>query len=129
MINSYKELRVWQTAEELFEMVCEDIEKFPNKRVAWVIGDQLIRATGSVGANIAEGFGRKTKNDIIHFFTIAYGSAIESEVWANRALKREFITKERAQIYESKIESILKMINRFRTQLRNSENEGRRTKN
>lgn len=68
MIRSYRELKVWEAVEEVFGMVCEDVKKFPNNRIAWTIADQVVRSSGSIGANIAEGFSRKTKNEIIRFF-------------------------------------------------------------
>lgn len=122
MITNYKELRVWIAAEELFEFICEDIKKFPQNKIAWIIADQLIRSAGSIGANVAEGFARKTKNDILHFFTIAYGSAIESEVWINRAVKQKLISEEAGKDRIEKIESILKMINKFKSSLNKTEN-------
>ena len=38
---------------------------------------QMRRASSSISANIAEGFGRKTLKDKSHFYSIAYGSLLE----------------------------------------------------
>ncbi|MFH1546098.1 MAG: four helix bundle protein [Patescibacteria group bacterium] len=121
MIRSYRELKVWEAAEEVFGMVCEDVKKFPNNRVVWIIADQVVRSSGSIGANIAEGFSRKTKNDIIRFFIIARGSASETEVWLIRAEKQKFISFERLKNCLEKLLNIQKMINSFNSKLRQSE--------
>jgi four helix bundle protein len=45
------------------------------------LADQLYRATCSVGANIAEGFGRSSGKERAHFYEYALGSARESRDW------------------------------------------------
>jgi four helix bundle protein len=44
-------------------------------------GDQLITAVASIGANIAEGYGRRTNADRRRFFSYALGSSREATVW------------------------------------------------
>jgi len=58
-------------------------EKFPNKRVFWIIADQLIRAATSIGANIIEAKSSSSKKDFIKFYQIALKSANETEYWLN----------------------------------------------
>jgi four helix bundle protein len=43
--------------------------------------EQLMRASGSIAANIAEGYGRPTAADRARFISYALGSARETEVW------------------------------------------------
>jgi four helix bundle protein len=45
---------------------------------------QLYRAMGSIGANIAEGYSRRTGKDRAHFYEFALGSARESREWCYR---------------------------------------------
>ncbi|MBI5565903.1 MAG: four helix bundle protein, partial [Chloroflexi bacterium] len=45
------------------------------------LSDQLYRAVGSIGANIAEGYSRSTGKDRARFFEYALGSARESRDW------------------------------------------------
>ena len=77
-IRSFKDLIIWQKSHALFLSIVGDVESFPNKRVAWVITDQIIRSVASISANIAEGFGRKTRADYEHFLIIARGSTTET---------------------------------------------------
>jgi len=55
----------------------------------WTLGVQLIRAADSVGANIAEGYGRASSPDRMRMLLIARGSAYELQHWLARAESRE----------------------------------------
>ena len=50
--------------------------------------DQLLSALGSIGANIAEGYGRATNADRARFFSYSLGSAREAVVWYQAVLPR-----------------------------------------
>jgi len=54
----------------------------------WTIGLELVRAVDSIGANIAEAYGRGSDADRRRFLLIARGSANESEHWIERAIAR-----------------------------------------
>ena len=58
------------------------------------IGKQYMRAVDSISANIAEGFGRYSKKDKIRFYRYAYGSAMESIDWNDKANQRELMKDE-----------------------------------
>ena len=57
------------------------------------VGEQFIRSTDSISANIAEGFGRRTKKDKIKFFNYSYASTFESLDWNEKSKSRKLITK------------------------------------
>jgi four helix bundle protein len=57
------------------------------------IGEQLIRSTDSVAANIIEGEGRYFKKDKIKFFYQARGSLYEAAHWVEKARKRVLISE------------------------------------
>jgi four helix bundle protein len=52
-------------------------------------GDQFIEATDSVGANIAEGYGRFHYLDKTKFYYNARGSLLEARHWLNLLVERE----------------------------------------
>ena len=79
--KSYKDLKFWQSARETSLMVVGLIRKLPNERIAWIISDQVLRASFSVGENIAEGFGKFKGKEYARFITMALGSANETEYW------------------------------------------------
>lgn len=81
LIKSYKELIFWQRAREVSLLVIHLSKKLPNERAVWIIIDQIMRSSFSVGANIAEGFGRFKGKEYRRFLLIALGSANETEYW------------------------------------------------
>jgi four helix bundle protein len=75
-IESFEDLIVWQESQALAVSVYSTTKSFP-KDEQFGITNQLRRASSSISANIAEGFGRKTNKDKTHFYVIAYGSLLE----------------------------------------------------
>jgi len=57
------------------------VDKFPSKRAAWVIADQLIRSATSVGANIVESQAASSKKDFANFLNYALKSGNETKFW------------------------------------------------
>lgn len=57
------------------------VDRFPNKRSAWIITDQLIRAATSIGANIIEAQAASSKRDFINFLNHALKSGNETKFW------------------------------------------------
>ena len=80
-VTSYKDLIFWKRSKEVSLLVVILTRKLPNERSAWVIFDQIIRSAFSVGANIAEGFGKYKGKEYSRFLQIALGSARETEYW------------------------------------------------
>ncbi|MCX6357147.1 MAG: four helix bundle protein [Candidatus Aureabacteria bacterium] len=99
-------------------MVYEDISKWPNNRVSNSICYQLLRSAGSIGANIAEGYGRGTPGEFEQFLRYSRGSAAETDNWLCNASKAGLITDSRYREYESIFTEINKMIGAFISKLR-----------
>lgn len=76
MIASFTDLRVWQAAHKLALDLYKITARFPNAEL-YSLTSQIRRAAISVTSNIAEGFGRSTKADKEHFYTMASGSLYE----------------------------------------------------
>ena len=75
-VNNYKELEVWRHSMDLVLAVYGIIDKLPQKE-RFALCDQLRRAVISVPSNIAEGFGRRSRNDFSHFLAVSRGSLFE----------------------------------------------------
>ena len=79
----------YRLALELSETAWEDGTRIAAEPLLAQIGPQLVRAVGSIAANIAEGYARLSRRDRIRFYEYALGSAEEARSWyvvARRAL-------------------------------------------
>jgi len=74
---TFFDLRVYKEAKLLVREVYSLLDKFP-KVETFALSDQLRRAVVSVPSNIAEGSGRYSIREKIHFIEIAYGSLTET---------------------------------------------------
>ncbi len=74
----YSDLIVWQRAMDLVEQVYLASKSFP-KEETYGLCSQLRRACVSIPSNIAEGQGRNSAKEFLHFLSIAYGSLREAE--------------------------------------------------
>jgi four helix bundle protein len=78
MSRSYKELTIHKDAKLLFADIHRLTMKLPRHEL-FEIGSQLRRSAGSVGSNIAEGFGRRRyKAEYVRFLIFAHASNLET---------------------------------------------------
>ena len=86
-----KKLKVYQISRELSKNVW-NVYKELGKEYRFLIGQQFLSAVDSIGANIAEGFGRYHYLDSVRFYYNARGSLWESKHWAELLMERELIS-------------------------------------
>jgi four helix bundle protein len=77
-IRSYRDLRVWQEAMDLAVSCYRLTSGFPRSEM-FGMTSQIRRASSSVPANIAEGYGRQSTGSYVHFLRVAQGSLKELE--------------------------------------------------
>src|SRR5262245_61505237 len=93
-VRHYRELIAWQKAMDLVEAVYFDTECFPRREV-FGLTNQMRRAAVSIACNIAEGQGRGSTGEFLHFLAIARGSAQELETQILIAQRLKYIEAER----------------------------------
>lgn len=89
----FRKLVVWQQAHTLALMIYRAVSNFPDHE-KFGITSQLRRASSSVSANIAEGSGRSTAKDKVHFYVIARGSLVECDNFLELAHDLQYINDE-----------------------------------
>jgi four helix bundle protein len=77
-LKDFKDLRVWSKAHSLTIDIYKATRPFPREEL-FGMTSQMRRAASSIGANIAEGSGRKSDGELTRFLHIARGSAAELE--------------------------------------------------
>ncbi|HWF02267.1 MAG TPA: four helix bundle protein [Candidatus Angelobacter sp.] len=75
-MRNYRDLQVWTKAHKLTLDLYRLSQTFPREEI-YGITSQLRRAAVSIGANLAEGCGRRTSTELARFVRIAMGSASE----------------------------------------------------
>lgn len=75
-IKSFTDLKVWKEGHKLVILVYKVTKNFPREE-RYSLVDQMRRATSSVTANIAEGFGRQTYREKLQFYFLVQGSLTE----------------------------------------------------
>jgi|SRR3989344_1591825 len=70
-------LRAYQFSLDIISFV----NRLPNKRAFWSIGDQLLRSATSIGANMIEGQASSSKREFLKFYQISLKSANETKYW------------------------------------------------
>jgi four helix bundle protein len=92
----------------LADLAWTDVAKLTEDRRARGIADQLYRAVGSIGANLAEGYGRSTGKERAHFYEYALGSARESRHWYYQA--RHVLDADAAQYRAELLDQIIRLL-------------------
>jgi four helix bundle protein len=75
-IETFTDLNVWKEGHKFVIMIYEITKLFPKEETYSLI-DQMKRASSSITANIAEGFGRQTYKEKVQFYYLAKGSLSE----------------------------------------------------
>ena len=104
------ELMVWQKASELLKETVHDISSFPSKIGVRQIGDQLFRSVSSISANIAEGFGKRSRKEFIQACVIARGEIDESRNWYYQCKNLSFLGEEIVKKRDGELIILRKML-------------------
>ncbi len=110
MVKSYKELETWQLAMKLVAEVYRVTKDFPKEEI-YGLTNQVRRAAVSVPSNIAEGQGRNSTKEFLHYLSIARGSLFEVETQLEIARQLFYIRSEDAALIEQLIASVGRLIN------------------
>lgn len=105
----YRKLKVYHQSKTMVIMVYDMIRKFP-KNEDYALCDQLRHAAISVPSNIAEGMGRFSLRERIHFIEIAYASLMEVMCQLEISVSLGYISEEEFIKAESIIAEIAKML-------------------
>ena len=108
-MSSFRNLVVYVKSRELVRQIYILAKSFPDDE-KYILGSQIRRACISVTSNIAEGMGRMTSKDQVHFLHIAYGSLMEVMAQLDLALDLEYISKENYSNINLLVDEIARML-------------------
>jgi len=117
-MHNYKELIIWKKAIKMAVEVYKIASLFPPSE-RHELTSQVKRAVVSVASNIAEGAGRNTNNEFVHFLGIANGSSFELVTQLIIADELGLVSYDRVNPVIDELEQIQKMIYAFKETLKN----------
>ncbi len=126
MALAFEDLKVLQVSERLCDGVWEEVRRW-DVFARETVGNQFVRAVDSVGANIAEAYGRYHFGEKLQFFYYARGSLFESKYWLNRARSRNLYPVEQAKSLEKDLSDLIRSLNNLINSTRSQRN-GRSSK-
>ncbi|HSW40866.1 MAG TPA: four helix bundle protein [Acidobacteriota bacterium] len=94
---TYRNLAVWEKAMDFTLAVYDKTACFP-KEEKYGLKSQLRKAAVSISSNIAEGFGRKSDNELRYFLNMARGSLMEAETQVILSEKPGYLNSDCAAI-------------------------------
>ena len=116
-MKGFKELKVWQKAHAMTIAVYDMTRAFPREEL-YRLTSQLRRSASSIGANIAEGCGRRSDGEVARFLQIARGSASEIEYHILLARDLHYLREEQFRELSHQADELQRMltalIQRFR---------------
>ena len=104
-VNTFRELDAYKEGKKLIKEVYRLLKKFP-KEEQYAMCDQLRRAAISITSNIAEGSGRNSFKEKVHFLEFSYGSLMEVLSQMDVACDLEYITVEEFNNFEVMVENV-----------------------
>ena len=109
MIRNFKDMEIYQRSKKLVLRIYNVTDKYPGREIYNVIS-QLRRSVLSIPLNIAEGYGRMTREEFKRFLKISLGSSNEVEALLDISKDLEYITEKEYQEISKENEIIGKMI-------------------
>ena len=109
--KGFEDLAVFQRAYRVSLEVHRTSLTFPDKE-QWGLADQIRRASKSICANVAEGFGRQSASgaDFRRFIAMAAGSADEMRVWLRYAVDLGYIGQDDWRRWRDEYQEIARML-------------------
>ena len=112
MSATFEDLRVLKTAEEIADSVWKVVVQW-DEFAKDVVGKQMARSSDSIGANIAESFGRFNFGEKLQFLYYARGSIFETKYWLNRSRIRGLMDPAAVQEYVNRLTELARQLNTF----------------
>jgi len=115
--QSFTELEVWQKARQLKKEIEQLAKTFPLEE-KYRLADQITRSARSINATIAEGHGRFTYKDQLHFCIQARGSLSETLNHLIDAFDCAYLKTETLSYFKNKIDEVGRLLNGYISFLR-----------
>ncbi len=110
MITSYKEMEIYKRSYKIALKLHEITKVFPETE-KYDLTSQIRRASKSIPTNIAEGYGRQSKEEFKRFLRISLGSCNETQVHLEFCKDLGYINEEEYNELSKELDEIGRMLN------------------
>jgi four helix bundle protein len=118
MAISFEDLQVLRVAEVIADAIWQAVSDWkPFERD--VVGKQLASAADSIGANLAESYGRYHYGEKLQFLYFARGSLYETKYWLNRAASRRLMAQKEVQRFIDQLTALARQLNNLAVSTKN----------
>ncbi len=107
-----EDLEIYQIALKISDLAWEIYQNLP-REFRFTIGQQFLDASDSIGANIAEGFGRFHYKDSLKFYYNSRGSLYETINWIGRLQRRSLISPDHLYLMQKYTHEEKIVLNKF----------------
>jgi len=91
-MSTFRDLMIWQKSMNLVTKIYQSTNHFPKEEI-FGLTSQIRRSSVSIPSNIAEGFGRESKQDFLRFLNISVGSLFELQTQLEIAKNISYINE------------------------------------
>ena len=123
-VQSFRDSIVWQRAMDLSTAVYAATRSFPKEEM-FGLTNQLRRASVSIASNIAEGQGRLTTGEFLHFMGMSRGSALEVETQLELAARMDLGNTAEIGIVRQQAFELVQIINATISGLRRKQQQSK----
>lgn len=109
MMGPHKNLNVWNKSMDFVTEIYRSTSNFPQSEIYGLVS-QMRRAAVSITSNIAEGYGRNTIGDLLHFLHMSLGSSNELDTQILVSFNLGYLTKEEYEQLDRMNDEINKML-------------------
>jgi four helix bundle protein len=120
MVKSYRNLEVWQSGMDL-ATECYRLAKVLPKSEEFRLTSQLLRASASVPANLAEGWSRATHKEFARYVGIARGSLAEVETFLLLSIRTGLVPERETDRAMKLTDKLGRQLNALRSQIARTE--------
>jgi four helix bundle protein len=120
-MKTHKDLIVWQKGIELVKLVYRVTQSYPHEEIFGLTA-QIRRCVVSIPSNIAEGCGRQSDKELLHFLHISLGSASELETQLIISKELSFLSQDNFETLSSLNNEIIKMLAALSNQIKKTRN-------
>ena len=122
--TGFENLRIYKLAEKLADLAWEVVNSW-DYFAKNTVGKQFVNSADSIGANLAEGYGRGSTAENRRFAKIARGSLFEVKHWLRRSYRRQLLEETDVENFKSMITELTPKLSAYINSIGRKQNKNK----